>query len=215
VGSPCRRAAFFTNGPRIPGTPISVAHAYQMVINKRIAGTDFRLTMAHVTQQESLAKIDPDTGLPFNVGPSRNRTFTTSARHYFRVGMFETSLSKADARDLSTGLPVPEAPRLIYDVLGTLDRLPWHLHARTELEEVGRKPLGDGFVSVPVTEFRGALSRRFRDDKLEVGVHFQIARGYSGQTTEVLNGIEQVTGVYIPSYASLSVSYHFSHSNHR
>ena len=29
------------------------------------------------------------------------------------------------------------------------------------------------------------------------------------QTTEVLNGIEQVVGVYIPSYASVSFSYHF------
>jgi hypothetical protein len=206
--------AFFTNDPRIPGTLVSVAHAYQMVVSKRIAGTDFRITMAHVTQQESLAKIDPDTGLPFNVGPSRNRTITTSAHHYFRAGMLQASFSKADARDLSIGLPVPEAPRLIYDVLGTLDRLPWQLHARAEFEEVGRKPLGDGFVSVPVREFRGAVTRSFRDGKLEAGIHFQIASGYSGQTTEVLNGIEQVTGVYIPSYASLSFSYHFSRSNH-
>src|SRR5208283_5188086 len=94
-----------------------------------------------------------------------------------------------------------------YDVLGTVDRLPWRLHARAEFEDVTRKPLGDGFNSVPVREFRGALTRSFREDKLEAGIHFQIASGYSGQTTEVLNGIEQVTGVYIPSYVSLSFSY--------
>jgi hypothetical protein len=201
--------AFFTNDPRIPGTLVSVAHAWQMVVSKRVAGTDFRVTLAHVTQQESLSKIDPDTGLPFNEGPSRNRTITASTRHYFRSGMLQASLSKADARDLSTGLPVPEAPRLIYDVLGTLDRLPWRLHARAEFEEVARKPLGDGFTSVPVREFRGALTRSFREGKLEAGIHFQIASGYSGQTTEVLNGIEQIVGVYIPSYASASFSYRF------
>jgi hypothetical protein len=64
---------------------------------------------------------------------------------------------------------------------------------------------------VPVREFRGALTRSFGDGKLEAGIHFQIASGHSGQTTEVLNGIEQVVGVYIPSYASLSFSYHFTH----
>jgi hypothetical protein len=206
--------AFFTNDPRIgtgtaPGSLVSVAHSYQMVVSKRILGTDFRVTLAHVTQEASLAKIDPDTGLQFNEGPSRNRAITMSARHYFSAGMLQASLSKADARDLSDGTPVPEAPRLIYDVLGTLDRLPWHLHAKAEFEEVGRKPLGDGFVSVSVKEFRGALTRSFRDNKLEAGIHFQIAAGYSGQTTEVLNGVEQVAGVYIPSYASASFSYHF------
>jgi hypothetical protein len=46
-------------------------------------------------------------------------------------------------------------------------------------------------------------------------VHFQIARGYTGQTTEVLalpgegEPFERVTGVYIPSYATVSISYRF------
>jgi hypothetical protein len=69
---------------------------------------------------------------------------------------------------------------------GTLHQLPFHLQARGEFEEVGRKPLGDGFVSVPVREFRGALVRGFQGGKIQVGVHFQIARGYTGQTTGVL-----------------------------
>jgi len=111
--------------------------------------------------------------------------------------------------------PVPEAPRLIVDALGTLDRLPFGLHARAEFEEVGRKPLGDGFISVPVREFRGALVRQFMKGRLDAGVHFQIASGYTGQTTEVLappdegEPFERVTGVYLPSYATASVSYHF------
>lgn len=201
--------AFFTNDPRAPGTPVSVAHAYQLVASRTILGTDLRVTLGRITQEQSLAKIDPDTGLQYNVGPSRNRYVTISARHYFHGAMLQGSLSKADARDLSDGTPIPEAPRLIVDVLGTLDRLPWHLHARAEFEEVGSKPLGDGFTSVPVREFRTALSRSFRDNKLEAGVHLQIATGYSGQTTEVI-GIEQVAGVRIPSYASASFSYHFS-----
>ena len=33
--------------------------------------------------------------------------------------------------------------------------------ARAEFEEVGRKPLGDGFTGVPLTELRGALVRPF------------------------------------------------------
>jgi hypothetical protein len=211
---------FFTNDPRIgigtqSGSLVSQAHAYQMVVGKTLFKTDFRVTLGHITQEASLAKIDPDTGLQFDEGPSRNRYMTVSARHYFRNGFLQGLVSKADARDLSDGTPVPEAPRLIVDVLGTWDRLPFHLHARAEFEEVGRKPLGDGFISVPVREFRCALVRQFLGGRLDAGVHFQIATGYSGQTTEVLalpgeaDSIERVTGVFIPSYATLSFSYHY------
>ncbi len=216
---------FFTNDPRIgtgtqQGSLISQAHAYQLVVGKTIRKTDFRVTLGHVTQEASLAKIDPDTGLQFDEGPSRNQYLTASARHYFSAGLLQTSVSKADARDLSDGTPVPEAPRLIVDVLGTLDRLPFHLHARAEFEEVGRKPLGDGFQSVPVREFRAALVRSFQGGKIQAGVHFQIASGYTGQTTEVLalpaeaEPLERVVGVYIPSYATVSFSYHFRPRTH-
>jgi hypothetical protein len=212
--------AFFTNDPRIgmgtqQGSLVSQAHAYQMVVSKSLFKIDLRVTLGHITQEASLAKIDPDTGLQFNEGPSRNRYATVSARHYFRYGFLQGLVSKADARDLSDGTPVPEAPRLIADVLGTWDRLPFHLHARAEFEEVGRKPLGDGFISVPVREFRAALVRQFMGGKLDAGVHFQIASGYTGQTTEVLalpgegEAFERVVGVFIPSYATVSLSYHF------
>jgi Carboxypeptidase regulatory-like domain len=215
---------FFTNDPRIgtgsqQGSLISRAHAYQLVVARTIRNTDLRVTLGHVTQEASLAKIDPDTALQFNEGPSRNQYITASARHYFRTGLLQASVSKADARGLSDGRPVPEAPRLIVDVLGTLDRLPFRLQARAEFEEVGRKPLGDGFVSVPVLEFRSALTRSFRSGKIQAGVHFQLASGYSGQTTEVLalpgegEPFERVVGVSIPSYATASFSYHFGHAS--
>jgi hypothetical protein len=211
---------FFTNDPRIgtgtqQGSLISQAHAYQLVVSRTILKTDFRVTLGHVTQEASLAKIDPDTGLQFDEGPSRNQYITLSARHYFRDGLLQAVVSKADARGLSDGTPLPEAPRLIVDILGTLDRLPFHLHARAEFEEVGRKPLGDGFVSVPVREFRAALVRSFQGGKIQTGVHFQLASGYTGQTTEVLalpgegEPFERVTGIYIPSYATASFSYRF------
>jgi hypothetical protein len=211
---------FFTNDPRMGtgtqrGSLISQAHSYQLVTAKTVGHTDFRVTLGHVTQSASLAKIDPDTGLQYDEGPGRNRYITASARHTFRVGFLQASVSKADARDLSDGTPVPEAPRLIVDVLGTLDRLPFGLHARAEFEEVGAKPLGDGFVSVPVREFRGALVRNFQNDRIQAGIHFQLASGYTGQTTEVLalpgesDPFERVVGVYLPSYATASVSYHF------
>jgi hypothetical protein len=212
--------AFFTNDPRIgagtqQGSLISQAHAYQLVVSKEVLGTDIRLTLGHVTQESSLAKINADTGLQFDEGPSRNRYVTVAARHYFRVGLLQGSVSRADARDLSDGSPLAEAPRLIVDVLGTVDRLPFHLHARGEFEEVGRKPLGDGFLSVPVREFRGALARPFLNGRLNAGIQFQIASGYTGQTTEVLalpgegEPFERAVGVYIPSYVSISFSYHF------
>ena len=211
---------FFTNDPRIgtgtqQGSLVSQAHGYQMVVGKTIFKTDFRVTLGHITQEASLAKIDADTGLQFDEGPSRNLYMTVSARRYFRNGFLQGLVSKADARDLSDGTPLAEAPRLIVDVLGTWDRLPFHLHARAEFEEVGRKPLGDGFVSVPVREFRGALVRQFMGGKLDAGVHFQIASGYTGQTTEVLalpgegDAFERVVGVFIPSYATVSIGYHF------
>ncbi|MBZ5605030.1 MAG: hypothetical protein LAO79_22255 [Acidobacteriia bacterium] len=207
---------FFTNDPRLgtsgqPASLISQAHAYQLVISKTVAHTDLRVTLGHITQEASLAKIDPDTGLQFDEGPGRNRYITISARHYFRFGLLQSSLSKADARDLSDGTPLPEAPRTIFDALGTLDRLPWGLHLRAEFEEVGQRPLGDGLISVPVREFRGALVRSFLDERLQAGVHFQIAGGYTGQTAEVFAGIESVAGIYVPSYATASIRYRFGH----
>jgi hypothetical protein len=212
--------AFFTNDPRIgtgstQGTLVSRAHAYQLVASKTLAGTEFRLAFGHVTTEASLAKIDPDTGLQLDEGPGRLRYMTVSARRYFRGSMLQVSFSKADARDLSTGEPTPEAPRTILDALGTLERLPLHLQARTEFEYVGAKPLGDGFTGVPVKEFRLALFRPFVDGRMSLGMNLFIARGYTGQATETFalpdesTPFERVVGVRLPSYVSLSYTYRF------
>ena len=212
--------AFFTNDPRIgtgtaQGTLVSRSHSYQLVASKTLAATEFRLTLAHTTTEASLAKIDPDTGLQYNEGPGRLRYLTLAARHYFGFGMLQASYSQADARDLSDGTPTPEAPRLIVDALATFDRLPFHLRARSEFEYVGAKPLGDGFNGVANTEVRGALLRSFHQGRMDLGVNFLIARGYTGQTTEVLAlpddpaPFERVVGVRLPSYVSVSYTYRF------
>ncbi len=163
--------AFYSNDPRIGtgvarGTPISREHSYQLVVNKVLGGIDFRATLGHVTTEASLAKLDPDTGLQTDEGPGRNLWVTIAAKRYFGWGLVQASFSKADARDLDSGLPTPEAPRTIFDILGTVNRLPLRLQARAEFEEVGQKPLGDGLVSVPVKEFRGALVRSFLNDRM-------------------------------------------------
>jgi hypothetical protein len=193
---------------------VSRSHSYQLIAAKTLGGTDFRITLGHVTTEASLAKIDPDTGLQFNQGPGRLRYFTLSARHYFGFGMLQASYSQADARDLSDGAPTPEAPRLIVDALATFDHLPFHLRARSEFEYVGAKPLGDGFNGVPNTEVRGALLRPFKQGRMDLGVNFLIAKGYAGQTTEVLAlpvdsaPLERAVGLRLPSYVSVSWTYH-------
>jgi hypothetical protein len=67
---------------------------------------------------------------------------------------------------------------------------------------------------VPVKEFRGAVVRPFLNSRLEAGVNFLIAGGYSGQTTENFGSseIQEVVGVRIPSYASVSLTYRFGRS---
>jgi hypothetical protein len=219
--------SFFTEDPRIGtgttlGTPVATAHSYQVVASKTIHKTDVRLTLGHVTSSAELAKIDPDTGLQFDQGPSRLRFMTLAVRRNFRSASLLATFSKADARDLDTGQPTPEAPRTLFDLLGTIQKLPFHLQARGEFEYVGTKPLGTGCLPVlsaectgtPVKEFRGALVRPFWNGRMDAGVNFLIASGYTGQTTENFypSDIQEVVGVRIPSYASLSLTYRFGHS---
>jgi Carboxypeptidase regulatory-like domain len=216
--------AFFTEDPRIgggttTGTPVATARAYQFVASKTIHKTEVRLTLGHVTNSQQLAKIDPDTGLPFDEGPSRLRFVTLTARRNFRSASLLATFSKADARDLNTGEPTPEAPRTIFDLLGTIQKLPFGLQARGEFEYVGTKPLGTGCLPVlinectgtPVKEFRGALVRPFLNGRLTAGVNFLIASGYTGQTTENFypSDVQEVVGVRIPSYASATLTYRF------
>jgi hypothetical protein len=226
--------AFFTEDPRIgtgttAGSPVATSHSYQIVASKIIHKTDLRLTLGHVTSSAELAKIDPDTGLQINQGPSRLRFMTVAARRDFRFGSLLATFSKAAARDLETGEPTPEAPRTIFDLLGTIQKLPFRLQARGEFEYVGMKPLGTGCLpnltaectGTPVKEFRGAVMRPFLNERMNVGVNFLIAGGYSGQTTENFcqntslpsacnpSPIQEVAGVRIPSYASVTLTYRF------
>ena len=220
--------AFFTEDQRIglgntAGSPVARARSYQLSVSKATRNTDVRLTLGHVSKSAELAKIDPDTGLQFNQGPSRLRFMTLAVRRSFALGSIQTSISKADARDLVSGEPTPEAPRTIFDLLGTIQKLPLHLEAKGEFELVGRKPLGTGCnpgnpnaecVGTPVREFRGAFVRPVLNGRVDAGVNFLIAGGYTGQTTQNFypSDIQEVVGVRIPSYASLSVTYRFGSS---
>lgn len=213
--------AFHVNDPRIGttalagGTIVAKARAFQLVADKTFAKTEFRLTLAHVTTAQQLARISNDTGLQQDVGPGLVQSLTVTARHSFQHGFVQGVFSKADARDRLTGLPTPEAPRQIWDVLATVDKLPLGLVARAEYEAVARKPLGDGFNAVPVRELRGAVIRSFESKGFDLGVNIFLARGYGGQTLETFAlpseavPFERITGFPLRSYISASFTHYF------
>ena len=216
--------AFFTDDPRIgvgnaARSAVARAHSYQLVASKTVLGADVKVTLGHVTTSEELAKIDPDTGLQEDQGPGRLRFLTAAVRRNFARGSVLVTYSKADARDLDSGQPTPEAPRTIFDVLANVQRLPFGMQARGEFELVGRKTLGTGCLPDPdaqclgtqVREFRGAVVKPFLEERVKVGVNFLVAMGHTGQTLENFGGseISEQVGVRIPSYASLNVTYRF------
>lgn len=215
--------AFHTEDPRIgtgAGEPTLLApsRAYQLVVDKGIKKTELKITLKHVTNAQELAKIDPDTGLQEDVGPSLNRSISVSLQRTFSQGSIFLSYAQADARDILTGAPTPEAPRLIWDTVATEDHLPLRIHARCEFEYVRAKPVGDGFVGPAVPEFRGQLLRPFMGGRMTLSTEFLIASGYTGETTEVFafpsdptypTAIERVVGVPLKSYVTVSWTYHF------
>ena len=216
--------SFFTEDPRIGtgtarGSQVSRAHFYQLVAGKQFGHTDFKLTLGHVTTAEQLAKIDPDTGLQEDQGPGRVRFLTAAVRRNFSAGSVLLTYSKADARDLNTGQPTAEAPRTIFDALGVTEKLPLRFQAKGEFEYVGAKPLGTGCypdpnvqcIGVTVTQLRAAFARPFREGRFNIGANFLVAKGFTGQTLENFypSPISEVTGVRIPSYASVSFTYRF------
>lgn len=193
--------AYFTEDPRISvaaigvtkaqtlASPFERSHSEQLVLEKTFSATDVRMTLGRTTTSATLAKIDPDVGLPQDLGPGTLMFLSASVRHQFSFGSLQGVFSKADARLKSTastpGMVTPEAPRTILDGLTTLDRLPWSLHARSEYEYVGHKLLDVGeFEAVPVGETRITVVRPFLDGRLELGANGMIARGETGQTTE-------------------------------
>jgi hypothetical protein len=212
--------AFHTEDPRIgTGTAmpalLAPSWAYQLRVSKTIRQFQFNVTLKQVRNSQELAKIDPDTGLQEDLGPSRNRVITASLQRNFSHGAIYVSYAQADARDTQTGEPVPEAPRFIWDALGSYGRLPFHLQAKGEFEYVRAKPLGDGFVGVPVKEFRGAWLRTFLDNRMSVAANFLVASGYTGQSLETIPfqpdpcPVECIVGVPLKSYVSASWTYYF------
>ncbi len=211
---------FHIDDPRIGTTAImgstivAKARAYQLVASKTVAKTEFRLTLAHVTTAQQLARISNDTGLQQDEGPGIVKALTFTVRHNFPHGFVQGLFSKADARDRITGEATPEAPRQIWDILATVDKLPFHLVARGQYEEVGRKPLGGGFIAVPVREFRGAVIRPFPSRGFDIGVNTLIVNGYGGQTVEMLAlpgegaPFDRITGFPLKSYVSASFTYY-------
>jgi hypothetical protein len=207
--------AFFTQDPRISlaqaraassGRPMEKAllpspfersHSLQLVLEREFTGTNVRVTLGRTTNTETTGKIEPDNGTAEELGPGTLKFLTASVRHQFgSFGALQAIVSKADARLLgvSTGgteIPAqitPEAPRTIFDLLATLDRLPLRLHGRGEYEYVGHKQLDlGGFEARPVGETRLAMVRSFMDGRLELGANGMLARGYTGQTTETFN----------------------------
>src|SRR5439155_20301481 len=105
--------AFHTNDPRIGlgaehGTPVATSHANQLVITESAFATQFRLALARGSNSLEFAKIDADTGLQENLGPSRIRSLTFSVRHRFTFASLQATFAKAVATDLLTMQPVPE-----------------------------------------------------------------------------------------------------------
>jgi hypothetical protein len=111
---------------------------------------------------------------------------------------------------------IPEAPRLIGDLLGTYQNLPLHLQVKGEFEYVGQRVVGDGCneqaylngdpdalnyycVGTANKEFRFALARPFLQGRLNVGINAMIASGWTGQTTENF----AIAGVYGPGKMGL------------
>jgi Carboxypeptidase regulatory-like domain len=212
--------AFHTNDPRIgtgSGTPTVIApsNSMRLVLSKDIQRTDFSVALARVTNAEELAKIDPDTGLQEDVGPSVIRSLTLSARRYFSFGSVSASWARATATDRLTGADIPEAPRLIWSLTGVVNHLPLGLRVGGEYEVVGRKPLGDGFAASPVREFRFSLARSFRKGQMDLGLNSLLATGYTGQTLETLAlpqdsaAFERIVGVPLKSFIGVSWTYNF------
>jgi hypothetical protein len=206
---------FHTNDPRIvgvgPSSAVAVSRAYQLTATEFVKGTEVRVALARVSNSQELAKIEPDTGLAEDLGPSLVRSLTVSARRKFRGGTIQASFARATAKDRLTGRDVPEAPRLIWDFYGSTDRLPMKLQASVGFSYVGKRPLGDGFVAVPVQELSESLERSLREGRITVGGQFVIGRGFTGQTLEQdPGGLERIVGVRNTSRVGATVKFNLA-----
>jgi hypothetical protein len=220
--------SFFTEDPR-EGTALNgagkvdsveTARSYQLVASKALHKTEVKITLGHESQTAEYGKIDPDQGLQFDLGPGRIRFLAATLRQVFGHGSMLATFEQADARLIHTSFSVvPEAPRLIGDLTGTYDRLPFHIQAKGEFEYVGQKVAGQGCneasylsgdpnalkeycLGVPNKEFRFAAARPFDDGRLNVGVNTMIASGWTGQTTENFGAM----GTFAPGAVGLAAN---------
>ena len=212
--------SFFTEDPRIGlaanhatgVAQVETARSYQLVASKTIRSTDLKLTLGHETQSAEYGKIDADQGLQSNLGPGRIRFLAATVRQRFSAGSFQATFEQADARliGVPTASITPEAPRLIVDLSGTYQRLPFQLQAKAEFEFVGEKVLGTGCdatqpanggdaycLGVANQEYRLALVRSFRHNRFSAGIQGMAATGWTGQTTE------NFAAVYAPGAVGL------------
>ncbi len=202
--------SFFTEDPRAGAAfngptsadPVETARSYQLVASKGFHRTEVKLTLGHETQSAEYGKIDSDQGLQYPLGPGRIRYLALTLRQSIPNGSLQATFEQADARLVDTSFSiVPEAPRVIADLSGTYQKLPFHLQAKGEFEYVGRKVVGNGCnessylsgdpqalnyycLGVPNKEFRLAVMRPLQNGKMNVGVNIMIASGWTGQTTE-------------------------------
>ena len=107
--------AFHVNDPRIGttaifgGTIVSKARSYQLVASKTAAKTEFKVTLAHVTTAQQLARISNDTGLQEDVGPGLVRSISVTARGTTSGMDFCRRCSRARTR--GTALPASRRPK--------------------------------------------------------------------------------------------------------
>jgi hypothetical protein len=83
--------AFHTEDPRIGTgdevpTLLAPSWAYQLRISKVIKQYQFNITFKQVRNSQEVAKIDPDTGLQEDLGPSLNRVIAFSLQRNFSHG---------------------------------------------------------------------------------------------------------------------------------
>ena len=217
--------SFFTEDPRAGAAfngptsadPVETARSYQLVASKTFHRTDVKLTLGHETQSAEYGKIDSDQGLQFPLGPGRIRFFAVTVRQSLPNGSLQATFEQADARLVDTSYSViPEAPRVIGEISGTYQKLPFHLQAKAEFEYVGQKVVGSGCsessylsgdpnalnyycLGVANKEFRLAVARPFLEGRLNVGVNMMFAKGWTGQTTENFGA----ASVYAPGAVGL------------
>lgn len=215
--------SFFTEDPRIglasgtaSTTPVERARSYQLVATEALGRTELKLTLGHETQTAEYGKIDPDQGLQQNLGPGRIRFLAATLRRPLPHGALSATLEEADARlvGATDSSITPEAPRLIADLTGNYDALPFQLHIKGEFEYVGRKVVGTGCdatqanggnaycLGMPNRELRLALARQWLGNRLSVGVNAMLASGWTGQTTENF----AAASVYAPGAVGLGTN---------